>query len=135
MSFNNYARGVRDTGLSPWRRLSKLRSAIRMLAWLTHERYGEALARLDAEFHFDRRRETGGDPPSDETLNATITAIEVERNRFLERQRAFDRARIRRKARGHRQLSRAEREAVRAFSPRHPAAVAHAAGAQPQRSE
>lgn len=108
MSFDHYARKVRDADRPPWARLCSLRGCVSSYCWLSRQPYRATLERLGLAWTPDVRRE----PPSDAFLRATMDALERERNRCLDELRAFERRRIRAKLRGNRQLSRAEREAL-----------------------
>jgi hypothetical protein len=97
MSFNNYARKVRNPRLDLPVRRSALASCILRLAWLTKRSYLATRAPFAARYNLDRPRQ-----PDEEELLEALVAIERERNRFLERVRAFERRRIREKLRGRR---------------------------------
>jgi hypothetical protein len=91
MSFNHYARKVRNPDLSIWTRLAALRSCILSLSVLTTGRFHEALERFDARFEFERYRSESpnyrwhkSEQPSEENLLAALNAIEIERNQLLE---------------------------------------------------
>ena len=105
MSFNYQARQVRDPGHPPWLRLSALRACVRRFCNLTGGSYARVSAHLGIDFPF----EPGREPPTDEFLRRTLDQVERERSWSLERLRAFEKRRVRAKARGNRQLSSAER--------------------------
>ena len=113
MSFNWYARKVRNATLGPGVRRSAFYSCLLRLSWMTHERFHETIARYDAQFHFHARRTT------EAPLLAALTAMERERNGILEKLRAFERKRMRAKMRGNRRLSAAEAQALRALAQPH----------------
>ena len=108
MSFNYYARRARNRRLDLRRRRCALNSCLLRLAWLTRERYSITRAHFAERFSLDT-------PPqfSEDQLLDALAAVEVERNRVLERLRAFDRKRLRAKLRGQRQMSAAESAALR----------------------
>jgi hypothetical protein len=108
LSLNCYARKVRDRRLDLRIRRCALNSCILRLAWLTRQRYLLTRDRFAARFSLDPPEEL----TEDQLLDA-LTAIEVERNRVLEKVRAFDRKRLRAKLRGRRQMSAAEAVAFR----------------------
>ena len=116
MSFNWSARRVRSLNLPVWNRLAALRSCIRLFAALTETRYTVMLENLDQQFAFNRYRGTELPPPTDQQLLVVLATIERERNRHLEKRRAFERKRIRSKMRGDRQLSNIER-ALSSYEP------------------
>jgi hypothetical protein len=109
MSFPYQARQVRDAGHPPWLRLSALRACVRRFCTLTGRNYARVSAELGIDFPFQPGRE----PPTDEFLRRTLDQVERERNRYLERLRMFERRRAVAKTRGNRQLSTAERTALR----------------------
>lgn len=109
MSFNYHARRVRDAGRPPWRRLSSLRACVSSYCWLTGARYRQMLEYLELDHSLQVPRE----PPTDEFLRRKLDEVERERSWYLERLRGFERKRIRAKMRGNRQLSTAERTALR----------------------
>jgi hypothetical protein len=109
MSFNYHARRVRDGGRPPWRRLSALRACVSSYCWLTGRRYRAMLEYL----HLDHSPQVPRDPPSDAFLRRRLDEVERERNLYLERLRVFERRRVRAKMQGNRQLSTAERTALR----------------------
>lgn len=109
MSFNSSARQVRDPHHPPWLRLSSLRGCVRKFCTLTGGRYASVSAYLGIDFPFDPARE----PPTDEFLRRTLDQVERERSVSLDRLRGFEKKRIRAKMRGNRQLSTAERTALR----------------------
>ena len=107
MSFSHAARQVRDPQRGIWLRLSALRGCVASFCWMTGLRYRAALV------------ETGLDPesvrravPTEAFLLGTLEALEIERARYMERLRDFERTRIAAKANGNRQLSSAERAAL-----------------------
>lgn len=112
MSFNYQARQVRDPNHPPWLRLSALRGCVRNFCTLTGARYASVSAYLGIDFLF----EPGREPPSDEFLRRALEQVERERSVSLDRLRGFEKKRIRAKTRGNRQLSTAERTALREMS-------------------
>jgi hypothetical protein len=108
VSFNYHARKVRDFRLDISIRRGALKSCILRLGWLTRQKYSAIWDRFAPPFGLDKT-----DRPSAEQLLDALTALERERNRVLERLRAFDRRRTREKLRGRRQLTTAEQEALR----------------------
>lgn len=109
MSFNYQARQVRDPGHPPWLRLSALRACVRRYCTLTGGSYAHVGAHLGIDFPL----EPGREPPTDEFLRRTLDRVERERGAVLERLRAFEQRRAGAKKRGNRQLSTAERTALR----------------------
>lgn len=97
MSFNEYARKVRDPRRLPSIRRGALGSCIRHLTSLTRRSYRATCSRIAARFNLDSLNQLN----EQQWLDA-VAAIEVERNRFLERLRAFERKRVREKLRGRR---------------------------------
>jgi hypothetical protein len=92
MSFNYHARKVRNPSLPFNIRCSSLGSCILRLGWLTKRKYLATRSRfVDDSTRLDEER-----------LLAAMAAIEIERNRFLEQIRSFERKRIREKLRGRR---------------------------------
>ena len=92
MSFNYYARKVRNPRLPFNVRCSSLGSCILRLGWLTKQKFLATRSRfVDDSIRLDEER-----------LLAAMAAIEIDRNRFLERLRSFDRKRIREKMHGRR---------------------------------
>ena len=111
MGFNYHARKVRDSRLPPWHRFVALRECVASFSWCTGLRFNDLMQR----YGLPRSRNPPLPPPDDAFLIGAINALEKERNIFLERRRAFERSRVRAKMRGNRQLSKAEREIVRAM--------------------
>jgi hypothetical protein len=101
MSFNHYARKVRDPALKIAARRTALSSCIGSLRWLTGQHFNSPRKR----FGFEAQREIDG-PQLVEVLNQ----VERYRNRVLEILRAYERKRIRQKAQGIRHPRKAERE-------------------------
>ena len=101
MSFNWFANKVRDTSLPRSHRLSRLRSCMLRLSWLTGERRNQTLARYDQRFHLLRNDFT------EEGLIACLEAIEQERTIILARLEDFAQKRIQEKRAGKRTLSKA----------------------------
>ncbi len=108
MSFSYQARRVRDPAHPIWRRLSSMRACVRSYCALTGGSYARVSAYLGLDFPF----EPGREPPTDEFLRRALDQVERERSWSLERLRAFEKKRVRAKAHGNRQLSRAERTAL-----------------------
>ena len=98
MSFNTFARKVRNPKLTINHRRSALMSCILRLAWLRRERYLIVQSRYAKKYNL-------GSPniPTEANLLDAIATIEVDRNIFLEKIRSFERKRIREKFRGRRQ--------------------------------
>lgn len=115
MSFNAYARQVRNPDLSPWARLSALRSCALRLAWLKHVRRSAVLGPLDAQFHFERDFRAGDPPPEPAALLAALDALTMERNRRLDMLRAFALQRVRQKLRGCGPLSKTQQARLAAI--------------------
>jgi hypothetical protein len=112
MSFNWFANKVRDTSLPQGHRLSRLRSCILRLSWLTGERRSQTLARYDQRFHLLRKDFT------EEGLIGCLKAIEQERAIILSRLEDFAQRRIQEKREGKRTLSKADNAQLDAiFSP------------------
>ena len=109
MSFNYHARRVRDGSRSPWRRLSALRACVSSYCWLTGAGYRRMLEYLQLDHSHDVPR----DPPSDEFLRRRLDEVERARSLYLQQLRVFEHRRVRAKMRGSRQLSTAERTALR----------------------
>lgn len=122
MSFASCARKVRDPDRSPWLRLSSLRGCVASFCWLTKLPYRATLERLGITW----TTSLPSAPPTDAFLRRTLDALEIERNRYLAGLRGFETRRIRVKARGGRQLSRRERDALAALRDRADAAIAPA---------
>jgi hypothetical protein len=97
MSFNYYARKVRNPRLPLKVRCSSLASCLLRLAWLTQRPYLATRSRFAAHLPAD-----GAIRLNEERLLAAMAMVEVDRNRFLERLRSFERKRIREKLRGRR---------------------------------
>jgi hypothetical protein len=94
MSFNYHARKVRNSALPIAHRYSALCSCLTQLSWLAKQPYGG----LCSYFHLQVQ-----EPMTEAQLLDRLTAIEVFRNRFLEKLRHFDRKRLRQKLQGRRQ--------------------------------
>jgi hypothetical protein len=94
MSFNYHTRKVRDSALPIAHRYSALFSCVTRLSWLVKQPYG----RLCSYFQLQVQ-----EPMTEAQLLDRLTAIEVFRNRFLEKLRDFDRKRLRQKFKGRRQ--------------------------------
>jgi hypothetical protein len=103
MGFYTKARRVRNPNLPPIIRRSSLRSCLLSLAQWTGEKFGEIVDRFDSRFGFNAHR-----VPSEDSLLRAIDAVEVERNGYVERLRAFEKKRIKAKARGKRQMTKQE---------------------------
>lgn len=111
MSFNWYARRVRNRDKPPGLRFGALRSCLLRLNALTHEGYHAIMHRYDAQFNFCYPQQI----PSDEQLMAALAKVERERNLILEHLRRFERRRIRQKMKGKRQVARYERDSMGAL--------------------
>ena len=119
-SFNYYARKARDPKINVWARLSALNSCIMRYCDLTHQRFPAVRERLILPLGVGRAHQNK--PPSEQQLWDVVAVLETERNIFLERLRAFDRRRIREKARG--KCSPAAHEFETLYRPIIPAAKA-----------
>lgn len=97
MSFNYYARKVRNPRLPLNVRCSALASCILRLGRLTNQSYLATRSRFADRLQVDSTNRLG-----EEQLLDALAAIEVERNRFLEQLRTFERKRLREKMRGKR---------------------------------
>jgi hypothetical protein len=103
MSFNNYARKVRNSNLPMPNRRSALFSCVGRLSWLVKQRYGTLCTCLQLNTQ---------KPMTEAQLLDKLTAIEVFRNRFLNKLQDFERKRIREKMRGRRQPRKKEVQAL-----------------------
>ena len=113
MSFNYYARKVRNPRLPLKVRCSSLSSCILRLGWLRRQKY------LATRAQFAKYLPATGPMRLDEAqLLVALAAIEIERNRFLEQIRAFERKRIREKLRGRRSPRPSELDALYRIPPR-----------------
>jgi hypothetical protein len=110
MSFNNFARKVRDPLLPLSHRKSALGSCILRLGWLTGRKYQQVRACYASQYSLDQPAE-----PTEAQLVAAMAAIERDRNAYLEQLRAFDIKRIRQKMRGQRHPRKADMEHLEAF--------------------
>lgn len=108
MSFNWYARKVRNRHYSLGQRVSALRSCLLRLNWLTQEGYQAIMHRYDALLGFNAATHV----PSEEHMLAALTQVERERNQILEHLRQFERRRIRHKMQGKRQPSKHEKDVL-----------------------
>ena len=95
MSFNTYARKVRDPNRDIWMRWSNIYSCLGYVAM------GQAFRNRHEEL-FGHWKIGPGNPPTHEQLIAAINTIEAERSLQLEKLRVFERRRIREKMRGKR---------------------------------
>lgn len=100
MSFSWFAKQVRDSSLPKGHRLSRLRSCILRLSWLTGERRSQTLMRYNKYFHLIR------DDFTEAALNECMDAIESERNEILGRLEQFAALRRQEKQIGKRTLSK-----------------------------
>jgi hypothetical protein len=107
MSFNYYARKVRDPRQLRSIRAGALKSCIRHLASLTKLSYCETCSRFAARFNLADLNSL-----SEGQLLDVLAAVEVERNKFLERLRAFERKRLREKWQGRHYPRRADIDAL-----------------------
>lgn len=103
MSFNNYAQKVRDSTLSFITRRSALSSCIGKFCWLTNQSYQRVRTSYADKFGFDNLTQQ-----DDTTLIMAIDELTAERNRFLEKLRAFQHKRIRDKMRGRRKPTKSD---------------------------
>ena len=108
MSFNWYARKVRNRHRSLGQRFSALRSCLIRLNGLTQEGHHAIMHRYDALFTFDAATHL----PSEEQVLAALIHAERERNQILEQLRQFERRRIRYKMQGKRQPSKHEKDVL-----------------------
>jgi hypothetical protein len=113
MSFNYYARKARDPRQLRSIRAGALKSCIRHLASLTKQSYRETCSRFAARFHLEDLHSL-----SEGQLLDLLSAVELERNTFLERLRAFERTRLREKWRGKYSPRRADIDALYGGTPR-----------------
>ena len=102
-NFQSQARKARQPSAPPSHRAHAFGSCVMCFAFLTGQSYTETLARLASRFGYASRRDA-----TTEQLSASIDALEVERNQFLQRLSAFARHRITRKHRGQRTPTSAE---------------------------
>lgn len=93
MSFNHYARKVRNPALPFPNRVIALATCIGNLRWLMGKRFDEAVEELG----FSPRDEL-----TEAKLHTVLNRVEAARNCFLERLQAFERKRIREKMLGRR---------------------------------
>jgi hypothetical protein len=111
MSFHHHARRVHDTSQPRSARVGALRSCVRCFAFLTRRSYVASMSWL--------RAQQVGDWNADEAaLLRAVCTVAIERNRFLHRLQAFERRRIRQKARGSRQPRGPDVAALYANDPR-----------------
>lgn len=103
MGFNTLARQARSPDVPLLTRRRALRSCLLRLSRWTGEKYGEIQARYNTQFGFNDT-----DLPSADSLLRAIAAVEVERNIYVERLRAFEKRRVKAKARGRRQMTKQE---------------------------
>jgi hypothetical protein len=99
MSFNHYARKVRNPALPFPNRVIALATCIGNLCWLMGKRFDEAIE----EFGFSPRVEL-----TEAKLLTVLNRVEATRNCFLERLRMFERKRIREKILGRRTPRKAD---------------------------
>jgi len=97
MSFNWYARKVRNPRLTIWTRRSAFYSCVLRYCWLTHQPYLKTRTALTAQFGLDYP--TG---PNEHALLDALDTLERARHQFLEQLRAFERRRLRQKWYGYR---------------------------------
>ena len=95
MSFNTYARKVRDPKRDVWMRWSNIHSCMRYVLM------GRSFCTRREEL-FGSWRVGPGNPPTHEQLVAALDAMVAERNLQLEMLRVFERRRVRDKMRGRR---------------------------------
>ena len=107
MSFNHYARKVRNPNLNIGIRYSALGSCILRFCWLTKKRYTITRTRFFEQCGLDE-----SDIFTAQQLLDLLNAVEIERNKKLEQIRNFERKRIREKMRGKRYPSRKDVEAL-----------------------
>jgi hypothetical protein len=101
--FQFQARKARHPAASPSRRAFAYGSCVTCFAFLTGQSYTATLTRLASRFGYTSYRNATA-----EQLIASLDALEVERNQFLQRLSAFARHRITRKHRGQRAPTSAE---------------------------
>lgn len=109
MSFNYYARKVRDPLQPLSHRKSALSSCILRLGWLTGKRYLQVRACYASRYSLDQP-----DKLTEAQLVAALAAMERDRNSYLEHLRAFEKKRIREKMRGQRHPRKADTERLKA---------------------
>jgi hypothetical protein len=105
MSFNYYARKVRDPGRPIWQRWSSLHACLSYVA--AGAAFGSRRNRWVEAWRIGPDR-----PPTEDQLLSALRRIEVERNQRLEKLRQFQIRRIREKMRGRWNVPAAERRAV-----------------------
>jgi hypothetical protein len=101
MSFNTYARKVRNMNLPFQARRSAFRSCIQRYHWLIKQGFLVTYSRYNEYYKFD-----ADTPDVNERLSAAMDALEKERNAFLEKLRLFERRRSKEKMRGRRSPSK-----------------------------
>lgn len=109
MSFNYHARKIRNSQLPLTKRRSRLSSCIMHLSWLTNRHFQEVRQSYVRNYSLD-----SPEGPTESQLLAALDAIEVERNLYLEKLRAFERKRIREKMKGQRHLRKGDIKALHA---------------------
>jgi hypothetical protein len=103
MSFNHYARKVRNSRLPISRRRSALSSCVGQISWLTRKRYSQLCSHFQIDF---QSRLT------DVQLVEKVTEIELMRNHFLNKLETFKRQRLSEKHQGQRQPRRKDVQAL-----------------------
>lgn len=93
--FNWYARKARDPQRDIWVRWSALHLCVFCYCELLHLSFEQICQRLIVPLQVGE-----GKPPTEAQLCWAVAVLEVERNRFLERKRAFDLRCVREKAQG-----------------------------------
>lgn len=103
--FNVAYRRVVDSDLPEAVRFISLLWCIEFYCWLTGQRFENTYLRLGREFGFDWAQK----PDGPQLINA-VNLLRAERNRFLEKLKAFSESRETEKAQGQRQPRKNQRE-------------------------
>lgn len=103
--FDKQTRRVRNEALPERTRLVAFVVALNAFGQRTNQDAGAVLDGLGAEPGFDRTRR-----PSIAQALAAVATLERERNTHVERERGFARRRVQEKARGQRQVAKADRK-------------------------
>ena len=110
MSFNTYARQIRQPERSLAQRRVTFGACIKCYCYLCHQSHQAIWARFADEFGFNEKV-----PDANERILRALDALEKERAQKLEKLRVFDMKRVRAEMRGRRTLSNAERERLDAI--------------------
>jgi hypothetical protein len=122
MSFQHYARKVRDPSRDPRLRLAALRSCISRFCWCTGRPYRDTLVR------FAVSAAPYPSPAGEAFLMDALAQVEAERGRYLAGRAAFDESRRETKRAGGRQPSNAERATLRRLADPPPGSLDEEAG-------